>query len=175
MCEAAAALRECAEAIMKIACVLQASAARYCAATTNPRDAWPTLMTTATAARYCGFRTAGAIRKAHLEGRLSPAGRRGGVGAWMWARSELDAFLCGGRGKGGPMRSPQSSEPFNRADARQHLDGGAVGAFFLRLRRRLPGLFIPGLPRQVPADRANALGEQPAWRVNATLNALADR
>ena len=35
-------------------------------------------MTTAEAARYCGFKTTAAIRKAHLEGRLVPLGRRGG-------------------------------------------------------------------------------------------------
>jgi hypothetical protein len=54
-------------------------------------------MTTAEAARYCGFRTTAAIRKAHLEGRLVPLGRRGGTGTYMWSRQALDAFVAGGR------------------------------------------------------------------------------
>ena len=37
-------------------------------------------MTTAEAARYCGFKTTAAIRKALLDGRLVPLGRRGGTG-----------------------------------------------------------------------------------------------
>jgi hypothetical protein len=37
-------------------------------------------MTTAQAARYCGFKTTAAIRKALLDGRLMPLGRRGGTG-----------------------------------------------------------------------------------------------
>src|SRR5688500_9735784 len=35
-------------------------------------------MTTRQAAAYCGFKTTGALRKAHMEGRIRPAGRRGG-------------------------------------------------------------------------------------------------
>ena len=54
-------------------------------------------MTTAQAARYCGFKTTAAIRKAHLEGRLVPLGRRGGSGTYMWSREALDAFLAGAR------------------------------------------------------------------------------
>ena len=42
-------------------------------------------LTTADAARYCAFRTASAIRKAHLEGRLMPVARRGGKGTWVWS------------------------------------------------------------------------------------------
>lgn len=37
-------------------------------------------MTTAQAARYCGFKTTAAIRKALLDGRLVPLGRRRGNG-----------------------------------------------------------------------------------------------
>jgi hypothetical protein len=36
-------------------------------------------MTTAEATRYCGFKTSAAIRKAMLDGRLIPIGRRGGT------------------------------------------------------------------------------------------------
>ena len=54
-------------------------------------------MTTAQAARYCGFKTTAAIRKALLEGRLVPLGRRGGTGTYMWSRQALDAFLAGAR------------------------------------------------------------------------------
>ncbi len=41
------------------------------------------------------------------EGRIAPAGRRGGSGTWMWSRDELDAFLCGRRlslGRPGALR-----------------------------------------------------------------------
>jgi hypothetical protein len=40
-------------------------------------------MTTAEAAGYCGFKTTAAIRKALLDGRLVPLGRRGGTGTYM--------------------------------------------------------------------------------------------
>src|SRR5450755_4007224 len=53
------------------------------------------LLTTREAAAYCGFKTTGAIRKARSEGRLEPAGRRGGTGTWMWEVDELDRFLRG--------------------------------------------------------------------------------
>lgn len=64
---------------------------------TNDGDASRSLLTTAEAAAYCGFKTPGALRKAHLERRVLPAGRRGGKGTWMWRREDLDAFLCGRR------------------------------------------------------------------------------
>src|SRR6202023_3548043 len=38
------------------------------------------LLTTRAASAYCGFRSTSALRKAKLEGRLEPAGRRGGRG-----------------------------------------------------------------------------------------------
>ena len=53
------------------------------------------LLTTVEAAAYCGFKSTSAIRKAKLEGRLTPAGRRGGKGTWMWSVDELDRFLVG--------------------------------------------------------------------------------
>ena len=43
-------------------------------------------LTTREAAAYCGFKTTGALRKAAREGRIKPAGRRGGSGTWMWQR-----------------------------------------------------------------------------------------
>src|SRR5580704_10144292 len=52
-------------------------------------------MTTAAAAAYCGFKTTGALRKARLEHRVVPYGRRGGRGTWIWRREDLDAFLRG--------------------------------------------------------------------------------
>ena len=54
----------------------------------------PYLPTTAAAA-YCGFKTSGALRKAHLEGKIRPSGRRGGTGTWMWAVEDLDRFILG--------------------------------------------------------------------------------
>ncbi len=46
---------------------------------TRPRH----LLSSRQAADYCGFRTTGALRKAHMQGRIFPAGRRGGAGTWM--------------------------------------------------------------------------------------------
>ena len=63
-------------------------------------------MTTAQAARYCGFKTTAAIRKALLDGRLMPLGRRGGTGTYMWSRQALDAFLAGARGGIVPLGRP---------------------------------------------------------------------
>jgi len=63
-------------------------------------------MTTAQAARYCGFKTTAAIRKALLDGRLVPLGRRGGTGTYMWSRQALDAFLAGARGGIVPLGRP---------------------------------------------------------------------
>ena len=58
-------------------------------ATTKP------FLTTREATAYCGFKTAGALRKAKLEGRIAPAGRRGGTGTLMWSREALDRYLLG--------------------------------------------------------------------------------
>jgi hypothetical protein len=52
-------------------------------------------LTTREATAYCGFKTAGALRKAKLEGRIAPAGRRGGIGTLMWSREALDRYLQG--------------------------------------------------------------------------------
>ncbi len=62
---------------------------------TTKLDLWPPYMTTALATSYCGFKTTGALRKAHLEHRILPYGRRGGRGTWIWRRDDLDAFLRG--------------------------------------------------------------------------------
>src|SRR5450432_761069 len=81
------------------------------------------LLTTKEAAEYCGFKTAGAIRKLLLEGRLKPVGKRGGRGTWMFDRADLDAFL-GGAGSGSlaedRQRAPQANEaPHDRHDTVQ--------------------------------------------------------
>ena len=55
------------------------------------------LFTTAQAAAYCAFKTAGAIRKLVHDGRLIPVSRRGGRGTLLFSVEELDAFLRGGR------------------------------------------------------------------------------
>ncbi|HVR03444.1 MAG TPA: hypothetical protein VMT47_15010 [Polyangia bacterium] len=60
-------------------------------------DAIEAPMTTTEASRYCGFKSAVAIRKALFEGRLVPIGRRGETGTYMWSRQALDAFLAGAR------------------------------------------------------------------------------
>src|SRR5579871_3495274 len=63
-------------------------------------------MTTTQAARYCGFKTTAAIRKAYGEGRLVPLGKRGGKGTYVWSREALDAFLAGARGAIVPSGRP---------------------------------------------------------------------
>src|SRR5579871_366130 len=68
------------------------------AAVTDPSCARDRPMTTAQAARYCGFKTTAAIRKAYGEGRLVPLGKRGGKGTYVWSREALDTFLAGARG-----------------------------------------------------------------------------
>ena len=47
------------------------------------------------AAAYLGFKTTGGLRKAHLEQRIFPAGRRGGRGTYIWSVEPLDRFLRG--------------------------------------------------------------------------------
>jgi hypothetical protein len=54
-----------------------------------------TLLTTRQAAEFCAFKTAGAIRKAVMEGRLNPVGRRGGRGTMVFRREDLEAFMLG--------------------------------------------------------------------------------
>jgi hypothetical protein len=54
-----------------------------------------TFLTTREAAAYCGFATTGALRKARLEGRIVPIGRRGGRGTLMWSLDDLGRFLRG--------------------------------------------------------------------------------
>lgn len=83
---------------------------------------FPSLMTTSHAARYLGYRTTGALRKAHLEKRIFPVGRRGGRGTWMWAVADLDRFL-----RGEPpvmMKADRSDAPLHFGDA--HDEGSEV-------------------------------------------------
>jgi hypothetical protein len=44
------------------------------------------------------------LRKAHLDGKVFPVGRRGGVGSSTWARADLDRFLRGELPVGGENR-----------------------------------------------------------------------
>jgi hypothetical protein len=52
-------------------------------------------LTTRAAALYVGFKTPASLRKAHLERRVFPVGRRGGTGTCMWSVDDLDRFLRG--------------------------------------------------------------------------------
>jgi hypothetical protein len=66
------------------------------------------LMPTRAAATYCGYSNPSSLRKACFDGKVVPAGRRGGTGTLMWRRSDLDAFLLGQRLRGtrqGPRRA----------------------------------------------------------------------
>ena len=60
-------------------------------ATELPRD----VVTTTEAARYCGFRTPGGLRKAWYAMLVFPVGRRGGRRTLMWSKKELDRFIRG--------------------------------------------------------------------------------
>ena len=59
-------------------------------------DTWPPLMPTALATRYCGFKGQSALRKAYHDGKIRPAGRRGGTGTLMWRREDLDSLRLHG-------------------------------------------------------------------------------
>jgi hypothetical protein len=59
-----------------------------------PPYAWPDLLPARRAAEYLGVAMA-TLRRYRLSGRLLPAGRRGGVGAFVYARADLDRFLRG--------------------------------------------------------------------------------
>ncbi len=60
-------------------------------------------------------KTAGALRKAKLEGRIAPAGRRGGSGTLMWNREALDRYLQG---------NAPASVPGGRARTPPEVNGG---------------------------------------------------
>src|SRR5579872_2642371 len=53
------------------------------------------VMTTKVAAAYCGFKNARGLISAYRRGKVRPYGRRGGTGAFVWRREDLDAFLRG--------------------------------------------------------------------------------
>jgi hypothetical protein len=60
-------------------------------------------VTTTEAARYCGFRTPGGLRKAWYAMLVFPVGRRGGRRTLMWEKRELDRFL-----RGEPLKKSQA-------------------------------------------------------------------
>src|SRR5262245_15598523 len=102
-------------------------------------------LTTAEAAAYCGFKTASALRKLKLEGKLAPIGRRGGVGTLMWSRQALDVFLHGGPPADKLLAPVASSEDPTSATAAQgahetrgeeRLEPGALDLSLEELARR---------------------------------------
>jgi hypothetical protein len=54
-----------------------------------------TVLPTADAAAYCGFRSTRGLLSAYRRGRVYPIGRRGRTGSFTWRRQDLDAFLRG--------------------------------------------------------------------------------
>jgi hypothetical protein len=86
------ALRTCATALEQLAIALEKERVHNEGAA-PAASTWPDRMPTTVAARYCGFKTTGGLRKAFLDGRITPAGRRGGVGSWTWEKTELDRFM----------------------------------------------------------------------------------
>ncbi len=61
----------------------------------SPIPAPAPYLTTADAARSCGFTTPSAIRKAPMEGWIFPVSRRGGKGTWVYAVADLHRFTRG--------------------------------------------------------------------------------
>lgn len=90
----AMALRACADTVDSLERTLVSSLRDTSAVSRS--DQWPDLMSTSVAARYCGYKTTSGLRKAHLDKKVFPVGRRGGAGSWSWARADLDRFLRGG-------------------------------------------------------------------------------
>lgn len=97
---------------------------------TSPDDrAWPPLLKTSDAARYCGFETVFGLHKAWGRGRVFPAGRRGGgKGTYMWRREDLDRFLRGEEPTNKPpgyerprIGRPPQPRPMSQAEWREHL------------------------------------------------------
>jgi hypothetical protein len=96
----AGALRACAAALEQLAVAVEQSTREQPTreGAIAPREidrgsSWPAVMSTKVAASYCGYKTASALRKAHLDGKVFPVGRRGGVGSLTWSRADLDGFL----------------------------------------------------------------------------------
>jgi hypothetical protein len=95
-------------------------------------NAWPPLLPTSMAARYCGYADGAGIHKAHERGKLFPVGRRGGTGCFMWRREDLDRFL---RGEG-----PTNAPPMRPSRRKQNRDGAVpsdtVAAILAQLREQ---------------------------------------
>src|SRR5579863_4738735 len=121
----------------------------------GPPPPFSPYLTTTAAAAYCGFRTSSALRKAAREGRIAPAGRRGGSGTWMWRREDLDAFVCGrtpANLSGGRSSAPPSGGANDRAEmgAEVELVDRAKAVQARRMAQeggRIPG---PGTSRRFP-------------------------
>jgi hypothetical protein len=118
------ALRACAETVEALARTLDSS--REDRSPASATDQWPELMSTSVAARYCGYKTTSGLRKAHLDKKVFPVGRRGGAGSWSWARADLDRFLRGGAPAAGqdvstrmPSEPPPRSESERRPPERE--------------------------------------------------------
>ncbi len=105
-------------------------------ATTKP------FLTTREATAYCGFKTASALRKAKLEGRIAPAGRRGGLGTWMWPRESLDCFLRGALARRAPGRVPATERsgapPYRRCTWRSRGSGSCSRVQWISTEPVLP-------------------------------------
>jgi len=104
------AIRACATALEQLAAALEQRSEQPAPPAPLATSSWPDFMTTGLAAKYCGFKTTGGLRKARLDGRISPAGRRGSRGSLTWARTDLDRFM---RGSGASsVEPPPEMAPF---------------------------------------------------------------
>ena len=98
-------------------------------------------MTTAQAARYCGFKTTAAIRKAFGEGRLVPLGRAGRKGTYIWSRQALDAFLAGARGGIVRLGRPGAPPDEHRRTSWKERNGSRDGSTAIAPKPSRPGVW----------------------------------
>ena len=135
-------------------------------------------LTTRDAAAYCGFKTTSALRKARLEGRIQPIGRRGGRGTYMWSIDALVRFLrgeppaiLGSERSGAPLHGGADDEEEDGVEVAQGIHGGdgagaagRVAAKGGRTRRTRPrnGSLDGKAARdhQVASDRGRADGAE---------------
>jgi hypothetical protein len=119
-------------------------------------------LTTREATAYCGFKTTGALRKAKLEGRLLPVGRRGGRGTLMWSREALDRYLHG---------KPPATVLGGRARTLPEATGGTHEEGTLGSEVEQLGVSKPGAAGGVPAKGGRVSGARASHRYENRIDA----
>ena len=92
------ALRSCAFALEQLAVSIEEwGESNAAAVNAEPSVRWPEIMSTKLAASYCGYRTTGGLRKAHLDRKVFPVGRGGGAGSCTTRRLRRRARIPRGQ------------------------------------------------------------------------------